>query len=219
MQAFSQHQGRLAPLDRQDVDTDQIIPKIYLLRVVKEGYGETLFDDWRYLDAGEPDGDHSQRRPNPDFVLNQPRYAHSSILLTRDNFGCGSSREHAVWALMQYGFRAVIAVSYSDIFFDNAFRNGLLLIHLERQLIDELFALEAASDGLDLAIDLKDCSIEGQGGPSPFACRFTIDDAYRKALLAGLDDIGASLERLGEIRDFERRYLGERPWLDGAARK
>ncbi|MCA8836855.1 MAG: 3-isopropylmalate dehydratase small subunit [Gammaproteobacteria bacterium] len=216
MRKFTTHEGRMAALDRNSVDTDQIIPKQYLLRVVRDGFGQTLFDDWRYLDAGEPDCDHSRRRLNPDFALNQPRYEGSTILLARDNFGCGSSREHAVWALMQYGFRAIIAESFSDIFTDNAFRNGLLLACVDKTQVDELFALDADGQNVELNIDLSAAHIERvrvPAGAEDFSCSFAIDRAYRAALLSGLDEIAASLEHLDEIRRFESAHHQRRPWL------
>ena len=212
MEAFTTHTGVVLPLDVKNVDTDQIVPKQYLLRVVKDGYGQTLFDDQRYLDYGEPDSDHSARRLNPDFILNQPRYAGCSVLLTRDNFGCGSSREHAVWALMQYGFRVIIAESFSDIFYDNAIKNGLLLIRLAPDVIEGLFQREAQSETpLRLAIDLDKQTIIDPTGQS---IEFTTNPSVRDILLQGQDEIGRSLQLLEKIEAFEKSYYEQRPWLN-----
>ncbi len=210
MKAFTRHQGLVAPLDRANVDTDQIIPKQFLKSIHRTGFGPNLFDDWRYLDEGHPGQDCSQRPLNPDFVLNQARYQGASVLLARQNFGCGSSREHAPWALEDYGFRAVIAPSYADIFFNNCFKNGLLPIVLEENIMDELFAAVAATEGYTLDIDLAaQCIHRPDGGDIPFAV-----DAFRKdCLLRGLDEIGVTLQDADRIRAYEERRRQEAPWL------
>ena len=210
MKAFVRHEGLVAPLDRANVDTDQIIPKQFLKSIRRTGFGPNLFDEWRYLDAGEPGQDCRQRPLNPDFVLNQARYQGASILLARENFGCGSSREHAPWALEEYGFRAIIAPSFADIFFNNCFKNGLLPIILEANIVDILFAETLATPGYRLAIDLeRQQVIRPDGGELPFAV-----DAFRKhCLLQGLDEIGLTLEHAAEIRAFEQRHRRAHPWL------
>ncbi len=202
--------GLVAPLDRANVDTDQIIPKQYLKSIHRTGFGPTLFDDWRYLDAGEPGMDHGKRRINPDFILNQPRYQGAQILLARDNFGCGSSREHAPWALLDYGFRVIIAPSYADIFFNNCFNNGILPIVLPTAALDKLFAETVATAGYRLTVDLTAQRLTTPGGES-----FTFDiDAFRKyKLLNGLDDIGLSLQHTDAIKAYETRRRAEAPWL------
>ncbi|HGG60484.1 MAG TPA: 3-isopropylmalate dehydratase small subunit [Gammaproteobacteria bacterium] len=213
MEKFTQLKGVVIPMDRANVDTDAIIPKQYLKSVARTGFGVNLFDDWRYLDPGEPDMDHSTRRPNPDFVLNQPRYQGGEILLARDNFGCGSSREHAVWALTDYGIRAVIAPSFADIFFNNSFKNSLLPVVLAEQDVDELFQAAFARKGYALEIDL-----EAQTVTTPEGKRYHFDiDPFRKyCLLNGLDDIGLTLRNADEIRAYEERRRVEAPWLFGA---
>ncbi len=202
--------GLAAPLDRANVDTDQIIPKQYLKSIHRTGFGPTLFDDWRYLDPGEPGMDHRQRRVNPDFVLNLPRYQGARILLARDNFGCGSSREHAPWALLDYGFRVIIAPSYADIFFNNCFNNGILPIVLPAVALDKLFSETMATPGYQLTVDLAAQSVTTPDGES-----FTFDiDAFRKyKLLNGLDDIGLSLQHADDIKAYEARRRAEAPWL------
>lgn len=202
--------GLVAPLDRANVDTDQIIPKQYLKSIQRTGFGPTLFDDWRYLDPGEPGMDHRQRRVNPDFVLNLPRYQGAQILLARDNFGCGSSREHAPWALLDYGFRVIIAPSYADIFFNNCFNNGMLPIVLPAAVLDELFAETVATAGYRLTVDLAAQTVTTPGGKS-----FTFEiDAFRKyKLLNGLDDIGLTLQHADDIKAYEQRRRAEAPWL------
>lgn len=214
MQKFIRHQGLVVPLDRENVDTDAIIPKQFLKSIRKSGFGPNLFDEWRYLDAGAPGQDPAGRRPNPDFVLNQPRYAGASILLTRKNFGCGSSREHAPWALEQYGIRALIAPSYADIFFNNCFKNGLLPIVLSEAQVDELMRECVAEPGYSLTIDLeRQVVIKPQGQELPFEVQ-----AFRKfCLLGGLDDIGLTLNHSEEIKAFEARHLAEQPWLANTA--
>ncbi|GAA4328708.1 3-isopropylmalate dehydratase small subunit [Pigmentiphaga soli] len=211
MEAFTVHEGLVAPLDRQNVDTDQIIPKQFLKSIYRTGFGPNLFDSWRYLDEGQPGMDNSKRPLNPDFVLNQPRYQGASILLSRKNFGCGSSREHAPWALQQYGFRAVIAPSYADIFFNNCFKNGLLPIVLPEEEVDRLFQEVEAKEGYTLKIDLERQVVVAAGGREvPFAI-----DAFRKYCLQnGLDDIGLTLRKADKIRAFEKQRLASLPWLD-----
>ncbi len=210
MQKFTVHQGLVAPLDRENVDTDAIIPKQFLKSIKKTGFGPNLFDEWRYLDHGEPGMDPASRKPNPDFVLNQPRYQGASILLARKNFGCGSSREHAPWALEQYGFRALIAPSFADIFFNNCFKNGLLPIALPEGIVDRLFAEVAAFPGYELTIDLpRQVVVCPQGEEIPFEV-----NAFRKyCLLNGLDDIGLTLRHADKIRAYEARRLATKPWL------
>ncbi|MFZ5485496.1 MAG: 3-isopropylmalate dehydratase small subunit [Pseudomonadota bacterium] len=210
MQKFTIHKGLVAPLDRENVDTDAIIPKQFLKSIKKTGFGPNLFDEWRYLDHGEPGMDPASRKPNPDFVLNQPRYQGASILLARKNFGCGSSREHAPWALEQYGFRALIAPSFADIFFNNCFKNGLLPIVLPEGIVDRLFDEVAAFPGYELTIDLpRQVVVRPQGEEIPFDV-----NAFRKyCLLNGLDDIGLTLRHADKIREYEARRLATKPWL------
>jgi 3-isopropylmalate/(R)-2-methylmalate dehydratase small subunit len=210
MQAFTVLNGLVVPLDRSNVDTDAIIPKQYLKSVKRTGFGPNMFDDWRYLEPGEPGMDHSQRTPNPDFVVNQPRYKGAEILLARDNFGCGSSREHAVWALTDYGIRAVIAPSFADIFFNNSFKNGLLPIALDEAIVDQLFQEVEAQEGYRLAIDLEAQTITT---PSGFVIDCEVDEFRKYCLLNGLDDIGLTLNHADEIRAYEERRRQEAPWL------
>ncbi len=215
MQKFTLHKGLVAPMDRENVDTDAIIPKQFLKSIRKTGFGQNLFDEWRYLDAGFPGQDPASRKPNPDFVLNQPRYAGASILVARKNFGCGSSREHAPWALDQYGFRAIIAPSYADIFFNNSFKNGLLPIMLADQLVGQLFDEVHAFPGFRLTIDLeRQVIIKPQGEELQFEV-----EAFRKyCLLNGFDDIGLTLRQADKIRAFENQRLAEKPWLANSMR-
>ena len=210
MQKFTLHQGLVAPMDRENVDTDAIIPKQFLKSIRKTGFGQNLFDEWRYLDPGFPGQDPATRKSNPDFVLNQPRYQGASILLARKNFGCGSSREHAPWALDQYGFRAIIAPSYADIFFNNSFKNGLLPIVLGEAQISQLFDEAAAFPGYRLTIDLeRQVVVKSDGAELPFEVQ-----AFRKyCLLNGFDDIGLTLRHADKIKTFEARRLTEKPWL------
>ena len=210
MEPFTQYTGRVAPLDRANVDTDAIIPKQYLKSVQRTGFGPNLFDDWRYLDPGEPGGDNSARRENPDFVLNQPRYRDAGILLARENFGCGSSREHAVWALTDFGFRAVIAPSFADIFYNNSFKNGLLPVVLDADTVDRLFLESEANEGYALTVDLERQVVTTPDG-SEFG--FDVDPFRRECLLEGLDDIGLTLQHADEIRAYEERRKAEAPWL------
>lgn len=210
MQKFTVHKGLVAPMDRENVDTDAIIPKQFLKSIRKTGFGPHLFDEWRYLDAGYPGQDPAVRRPNPDFVLNQPRYAGASILLARKNFGCGSSREHAPWALDQYGFRAIIAPSYADIFFNNSFKNGLLPITLPESVVSGLFDAVLAFPGYALTIDLeRQVIVKPQGEEIAFEVQ-----PFRKyCLLNGFDDIGLTLRQSDKIRAFEAERLAAKPWL------
>ncbi|MEZ5664781.1 MAG: 3-isopropylmalate dehydratase small subunit [Burkholderiaceae bacterium] len=211
MQKFTTHQGLVAPMDRENVDTDAIIPKQFLKSIRKTGFGPNLFDEWRYLDQpGEPGVPESARKPNPDFVLNQPRYKGASVLLARRNFGCGSSREHAPWAIDQYGFRAVIAPSFADIFFNNCFKNGLLPIVLSESQVDQLFNEVNAFPGFQLTIDLeRQVIVKPQGEEIPFEV-----NAFRKyCLLNGLDDIGLTLRHKDKIEAYEKERLATKPWL------
>ena len=210
MEPFRLHTGLVAPLDREIVDTDAIIPKQFLKSIHRSGFGPNLFDAWRYLDRGEPGQDPAARRPNPDFVLNQPRYRGASILLARQNFGCGSSREHAPWALSDYGFRALIAPSYADIFFNNCFKNGLLPIRLPEDAVAQLFAEVAAFDGYQLTIDLAQQVVKKPDGT---ALGFEIEPFRKDCLLGGLDDIGLTLRHAEKIRAFEAERLLKMPWL------
>ncbi|MBS6360439.1 3-isopropylmalate dehydratase small subunit [Burkholderia sp.] len=211
MEKFIVHTGVVAPLDRENVDTDAIIPKQFLKSIKRTGFGPNAFDEWRYLDHGEPGQDNSKRPLNPDFVLNQPRYQGASILLARKNFGCGSSREHAPWALQQYGFRALIAPSFADIFYNNCFKNGLLPIVLTEQQVDHLFNETHAFNGYQLTIDLNDQVVRAPDGREyPFEVA-----AFRKyCLLNGFDDIGLTLRHADKIREFEAERLAKQPWLD-----
>jgi 3-isopropylmalate/(R)-2-methylmalate dehydratase small subunit len=211
MNKFIVHDGLVAPLDRSNVDTDAIIPKQFLKSIKRSGFGPNLFDEWRYLDQGEPGMDNSKRPVNPDFVLNQPRYAGASILLTRKNFGCGSSREHAPWALEQYGFRAILAPSFADIFFNNCFKNGVLPIVLPEQQIDKLFDEVKAFPGFRLVIDLEKQIISTANGSQTYP--FEVGEFRKYCLLNGLDDIGLTLRQADKIRAFEERHLFEQPWL------
>jgi 3-isopropylmalate/(R)-2-methylmalate dehydratase small subunit len=207
---FTVHKGLVAPMDRENVDTDAIIPKQFLKSIKKTGFGVNLFDEWRYLDPGFPGQDPAKRKPNPDFVLNQPRYKGASILLARKNFGCGSSREHAPWALDQYGFRAIIAPSYADIFFNNCFKNGLLPIVLPEAQVAQLFDEAAAFPGYQLIIDLeRQVIVKPQGEELPFEVQ-----PFRKfCLVNGFDDIGLTLRQSDKIRNFEAERLAKKPWL------
>jgi 3-isopropylmalate/(R)-2-methylmalate dehydratase small subunit len=213
MKAFTQHTGLVAPLDRANVDTDQIIPKQFLKSIKRTGFGPNLFDEWRYLDVGQPNQDNSKRPLNPDFVLNMPRYQGASVLLARENFGCGSSREHAPWALDEYGFRAVIAPSYADIFFNNSFKNGLLPIVLKEDEVDQLFEQVEASEGYRLTIDLVAQRVTRPDGKSH---AFQVDAFRKHCLLNGLDDIGLTLQDADAIKQFEVGHQQRQPWLFGA---
>jgi 3-isopropylmalate/(R)-2-methylmalate dehydratase small subunit len=211
MNKFNLLDGVVAPLDRANVDTDAIIPKQFLKSIKRTGFGPNLFDEWRYLDHGEPGKDNSRRPLNPDFILNQPRYKGASILLARKNFGCGSSREHAPWALEQYGFRAIIAPSFADIFFNNCFKNGLLPIVLPEAQIDHLFDAVKAFPGFRLVIDLEKQVVGTADGGTTYS--FEVDGFRKYCLLNGLDDIGLTLQQADKIRAFEERHLAAQPWL------
>ena len=210
MQKFTIHQGLVAPLDRENVDTDAIIPKQFLKSIKRTGFGQNLFDEWRYLDHSEPGQDCSTRPVNPDFVLNQARYQGSSILLARQNFGCGSSREHAPWALEQYGFRAIIAPSFADIFFNNCYKNGLLPIVLSAQQVDHLFNETYAFNGYQLTIDLEQQLVIA---PDNRTYSFDIAPFRKYCLLNGLDDIGLTLRYKDKIKSYEAERLMRMPWL------
>jgi 3-isopropylmalate/(R)-2-methylmalate dehydratase small subunit len=210
MQPFRIHKGRVAPIDRENVDTDAIIPKQFLKSIKKSGFGPNLFDAWRYLDAGFPGQDPASRRPNPDFILNQARYQGASVLLGRRNFGCGSSREHAPWAIEQYGFRALIAPSFADIFFNNCFKNGVLPIQLSEFEVSRLFDEVAAFVGYELTIDLERQLILKPDGKS---LAFEVQPFRKFCLLGGYDDIALTLRHADKIRSFEAERLLKRPWL------
>ena len=211
MQKFTVHKGLVAPMDRENVDTDAIIPKQFLKSIRKTGFGPNLFDAWRYLDPGEPGQDPNSRKPNPDFVLNQPRYQGASILLARQNFGCGSSREHAPWALDQYGFRALIAPSFADIFFNNSFKNGLLPIVLPESQVVRLFDEVAAFPGYQLTIDLERQVVVKPDGTE---LAFDVQPFRKYCLINGLDDIGLTLRHKEKIQAFEAERLATKPWLN-----
>jgi 3-isopropylmalate/(R)-2-methylmalate dehydratase small subunit len=210
MEKFEKLTGIVMPLDRPNVDTDAIIPKQFLKSIKRTGFGPNLFDEWRYLDHGEPGMDNSQRPVNPDFVLNQPCYQGAQILLVRENFGCGSSREHAPWALLDYGFRVIIAPSFADIFYNNCFKNGILPIVLDAETVDGLFREEAGKEGYRLTVDLETQIITKSDGS---LIQFDIDEFRKHRLLNGLDDIGLTLEHADEIRAYEERRRKEAPWL------
>jgi len=210
VEKFTPFAGIVAPLDRANVDTDAIIPKQYLKSIKRSGFGPNLFDDWRYLDPGGPEIDNASRRPNPDFVLNRPPRDRAEILLARENFGCGSSREHAVWALTDFGIRAVIAPSFADIFYNNSFKNGLLPIVLDAATVDRLFTEAAAGEDYRLAVDLERQQVTTPAGET---LAFEVDAFRKYCLLNGLDDIGLTLQHADEIRAFEQRYYATHPWL------
>lgn len=211
MKKFSIHEGLVAPLDRSNVDTDAILPKQFLKSIKRTGFGVNLFDEWRYLDRDDAGLAISDRRPNPDFVLNRAEYQGATILLTKKNFGCGSSREHAPWALDQYGFRVVIAPSFGDIFYENCFKNGLLPIVLSEQLVDDMFRLIASVPGLRLLIDLTQQTIETPN--ASLRHTFHIDPSRKHCLLNGLDEIGLTILQAEQISQFEARRLAGNPWL------
>ncbi|MCX7174261.1 MAG: 3-isopropylmalate dehydratase small subunit [Proteobacteria bacterium] len=210
MQKFNRLEGLVAPLDRANVDTDAIIPKQFLKSIKRSGFGPNLFDEWRYMDHGEPGMDNLRRPLNPNFVLNQPRYQGASILLTRDNFGCGSSREHAPWALEDFGIHALIGTSFADIFYNNCFKNGVLPIRLPKAQVDELFAQAQATPGYRLGIDLDTQTVKR---PDGLALRFEVDQFRKYCLLNGFDDIGLTLRHADKIREFETKRRIEQPWL------
>jgi 3-isopropylmalate/(R)-2-methylmalate dehydratase small subunit len=210
MRAFTTLDGLAAPLDRANVDTDAIIPKQFLKSIKRSGFGPNAFDEWRYLDHGEPGMDNSRRPLNPDFVLNLPRYRGASVLLTRDNFGCGSSREHAPWALEDFGFRALVGTSFADIFFNNCFKNGLLPIRLPAAEVDELFNQVAATPGYKLKVDLAAQTVTRPDGKT---LSFEVEAFRKECLLHGWDDIGLTLRHADTIREFEAKRRIEQPWL------
>jgi len=210
MRKFSLLEGLVAPLDRANVDTDAIIPKQFLKSIKRSGFGPNAFDEWRYLDHGEPGMDNSKREINKNFVLNQPRYQGAQILLARENFGCGSSREHAPWALEDYGFRVIIAPSFADIFFNNCFKNGLLPVKLEADKVDELFGAVEKNAGFKLKVDLERQTITV---PDATVYKFEVDAHRKHCLLNGLDDIGLTLQHVSEIKAFEENHRAIQPWL------
>lgn len=210
MEKFTTFNGIVAAIDRPNIDTDAIIPKQYLKSIKRSGFGVNLFDDWRYLDPGEPGQDHSQRRLNPEFVLNRDPYRQAQILLARENFACGSSREHAVWALMDFGIKVVIAPSYADIFYNNSFKNGLLPIALDAALVDRLFSEVENSEDYRLTIDLENQRVATPDGTE---MSFEIDEFRKYCLLNGLDDIGLTMQHADSIKAFEQQYYERLPWL------
>ncbi len=210
MNKFVSFRGIVAPLDRANIDTDVIIPKQFLKSIKRSGFGPNLFDDWRYLDRGEPGEDNSRRPVNPDFILNQTRYQQASILLTRKNFGCGSSREHAPWALLDYGFRVILAPSFADIFFNNCFKNGILPIILSDQKIDDLFAVVESQPGFKLGVDLQQQTLVSESGPT---IDFDVDGFRKHCLLEGLDDIALTLQHVDLIKKYEKQRLKSEPWI------
>ena len=210
MQAFSSIDGVVVPIDRANIDTDQIIPKQYLKSIKRTGFGPNLFDDWRYLDPGEPGEDHSQRRLNPEFELNMERYQGAQVLLARQNFGCGSSREHAPWALLDFGIRVIVAPSYADIFYNNCFKNGLLPIIQNNTIVDSLFEQTRANVGFHLKVDLPEQTITTPGNE---VFKFEIDAGMKHRLLNGLDDIDTTLQHADHIQQYEARRRNEAPWL------
>jgi 3-isopropylmalate/(R)-2-methylmalate dehydratase small subunit len=212
MEKFTTMEALVAPLDRANVDTDAIIPKQFLKTIKRSGFGPNLFDEWRYLDHGEPGRDNSKRALNPNFVLNQERYRGAQLLLARENFGCGSSREHAPWALLDYGFRALIATSFADIFFNNCFKNGILAIVLDASSVDHLFAEVTATPGYRLRIDLAAQTVTTPAGG---VLRFDIDPTRKNNLLHGLDEIGLTLQHADAIHAFEEKHRHVQPWLFG----
>ena len=211
MDKLTVHRGLVAPLDRANVDTDAIIPKQFLKSIKRTGFGPNLFDEWRYLDRGEPGMDNTKRPLNPDFALNQPRFKGASVLIARKNFGCGSSREHAPWALEDYGFRVVIAPSFADIFFSNCFKIGLLPVVLAESEVDRLFHEVAAFPGFELVIDLPAQTVSSTDGA--LSCRFEVDPFRKHCLVNGLDEIGLTLQKADLIRAYEARRIAEQPWL------
>lgn len=210
MEPFVKQSGIVAPMDRANIDTDMIIPKQFLKSIKRSGFGPNLFDELRYLDEGQPDADNSGRPLNPDFVLNQARYQGAQVLLARENFGCGSSREHAPWALEDFGFRTVIAPSYADIFFNNSFKNGLLPIVLDEETVDMLFKEVEANEGYELTIDLENQNIVKPNGD---CIPFEVDSFRKHCLLNGLDDIGLTLQDADDIKAYEDKRRQSSPWL------
>ena len=210
MEPFVKQSGIVAPMDRANIDTDMIIPKQFLKSIKRSGFGPNLFDELRYLDEGQPDADNSGRPLNPDFVLNKPRYKGASVLLARENFGCGSSREHAPWALEDFGFRTIIAPSYADIFFNNSFKNGLLPIVLDEEIVDGLFKDVQANEGYELTVDLENQNIIKPNGGT---ITFEVDSFRKHCLLNGLDDIGLTLQDADDIKSYEDKRRQSSPWL------
>ena len=213
MEAFRQHAGLVVPLDRANVDTDAIIPKQFLKSITRTGFGPNLFDEWRYMDHGEPGINNGTRTPNPNFVLNQPRYQGATILLARKNFGCGSSREHAPWALQQFGFKAIVAPSFADIFFNNCFKNGLLPIVLTEREVDHLFNIVLATAGLKINVDLERQVVEVPGAET---YQFQVDESRKQSLLNGWDEIGLTLRHRDKILAYEAARSVREPWLFGS---
>ncbi len=211
MKPLNQHQGIVAPMDRANVDTDAIIPKQFLKSIKRSGFGPHLFDAWRYEDEGQPGVDCSKRPLKKDFVLNQPRYKGASILVARRNFGCGSSREHAPWALEDYGFRVVIAPSYADIFFNNCFKNGVLPIVLSEDDVEQIFQLIAANEGFQLKVDLPAQTVSSLDGK--FSRKFDVEPFRKHCLINGLDDIGLTLQHADKIKSYETKRIADKPWL------
>ena len=210
MEKFEKFTGVVVGFDRPNIDTDSIIPKQYLKSIKRSGFGVNLFDTWRYLDPGEPGQDHSERRVNPDFVLNKNPYTHAEILLARENFACGSSREHAVWALMDFGIKAVIAPSFADIFYSNSLKNGLLPIALSNEVVDQMFNELENDQEYRLSIDLENQVVSHANG---FETGFEIEEFYKYCLLNGFDDIGLTMQHADAIKAFEQQYYAELPWL------
>ena len=210
MEKFTNLKAIVAPMDRPNVDTDAIIPKQFLKSIKRSGFGPNLFDEWRYLDHGEPGMDNSGRPLNKEFVLNQKRYDGAKILIARENFGCGSSREHAPWALLDYGFQVVIAPSFADIFYSNSFKNGILLIKLDEKVVDDIFNEIAANEGYELNIDLENQTITKADGS---VIKFDVDEFRKHRLLNGLDDIGLTMQHVDDIKEYEQRRSAEAPWL------
>ena len=209
MEPFNVHKGIVIPLDRANVDTDAIIPKQFLKSIKKTGFGPNLFDEWRYLDHGELNQDNSKRQINPNFVLNIPRYKNGSILITRENFGCGSSREHAPWALLDFGIKVIIASSFADIFYDNCFKNGILPIALNKNIVDQIFIKVENKIGYEISVNLEDQTIYDESE----IASFEIDSFKKSCLMDGLDDIGLTLKNKVDIKNFEKKYQESFPWL------
>jgi len=210
MEKFKTFKAIVAPIDRANVDTDAIIPKQFLKSIKRSGFGPNLFDEWRYLDHGEPGMDNSKRKINPDFILNRPRYQGAKILLARENFGCGSSREHAPWALEDYGFRVIIAPSFADIFFNNCFKNGILPIVLDARIVDEFFREVEVNEGYELTVNLEQQVISKPDGTE---IRFEVDEFRKHCLINGLDDIGLTLQHVDDIKAYEAKRKQAAPWL------
>ncbi len=210
MEKYVRKEGLVAPLDRANVDTDAIIPKQFLKSIRRTGFGQNLFDEWRYLDRGEPDSDSTGRPLNKDFVLNRQRFIGATVLLARENFGCGSSREHAPWALLQFGIQTIIAPSFADIFYNNSLKNGLLLIKLDSKIVDHLFRETETNEGYRIAVDLEQQTVTT---PSGDTFSFDIDSHRKHCMMNGLDDIGLTLGHADEIKAFETRHKAAQPWL------